>query len=218
MSRHIPVRQVWEFEAAYCRDPKPWLHQALNLRGNLEALLLYDNQVFECVFEKKNQPPLPAFWSAGVERMLMGFSLENLVKALILQDPNKADQAFKKEGNLHWALPSHNLHKLFAEAGTDFDEEELIFLELWTTCSTWSGRYPLPKNENQLPRQRKPAASSEALLRRRSREIKKAISSGTSLQLEQFDLLHSGVGTEEIKVYRSLFDRLRECVEKKSAN
>lgn len=213
MSRHIPVRKVWEFESAYCRDPKAWLHQACNLRGNLEALLLYDQQVFECVFHKKTEPPLPAFWSAGAERMLMGFSLENLVKALILQDPSKADQAFVREGNLRWAVPSHDLPKLFAEAGTDYDEQELIFLSLWTTCSTWAGRYPIPKNENELPRQRRPAESSEELLRRRSREIEKAISSGTTLEPEQFDLLHSGVGAQEIEVYRNLFDRLRECVE-----
>lgn len=213
MSRHIPVRKVWEFESAYCSDPKAWLHQALNLRGNLESLLLYDRQVFECIFEKKTQPPLPSFWSAGVERMLMGFSLENLVKALILQDPSKADKVFAKEGNLHWAVASHDLPKLFAEAGQDFDDQELIFLELWTTCSTWAGRYPLPKNENEFPRQRKPAASSEELLRRRSREIEKAISSGSSLQPEQFDLLHSGVGPQEIEVYGNMFDRLRKCLE-----
>jgi hypothetical protein len=214
MSGHIPVRQVWEFEATYCRDPKAWLRQAQNLRGNLEALLLYDRQVIECVFEKKTQLPLPVFWSAGVERMLMGFSLENLAKALILQDKNKADQVFSKVGNLHWAVPSHDLPKLFSEAGIDFDSHELIFLELWTTNSTWAGRYPLPKNENELPRRREHAASLEELRRRRSREIEKAIRLGSPLQPEQHDLLCSGVGDQEIEIYRNLFDRLRERIKK----
>jgi len=218
LSRHIPVRQAWEFEAAYCRDPNAWLHQALNLRGSLEALLLYDEQVIECVFHKKTPPPLPSFWSAGVERMLIGFSLENLAKALVLQDPDKAERVFAKEGNLRWAEPSHDLPRLFAEASIDFDDNESIFLELWTSCATWAGRYPLPKNESRLPRQRKPAATREESTLQHLRESEKAIRSGTALRPEQNDLLHSGVGSQEIEVYRNLFSRLHERLKKPVAS
>ena len=214
MNMYIPVRNEWASVALYCHDPKAWLYQAQNLRGSLEALLLHDRQIFDYIFNKKTQRTHPILRLSGVERMLIGFSLENLIKAVILQDPKKANQAFAKKGNLRWIVLSHNLQKLCKEAKVDFDEQELIFLNLWTTCSTWAGRYPLPKNENELPRHRKPVKSSDELLNSRIQEIEKSISSGIPLQIEQYDLMHSGVGTQEITLYRNMFDRLHVCLKK----
>jgi hypothetical protein len=95
MKKHVPIQEVWSFESEYCRNPRAWLNQGINLRYSAEALFLYDSQLLKQVSPEKTKAPLPSFQSANVERMLMGFSLEALAKAIIVQDPGKEPEAIK---------------------------------------------------------------------------------------------------------------------------
>jgi len=208
MADHDAVRDVWDFEAQYCLDPKAWEHQAWNLRLASDALLLHDEDESDRIFRQKVQPRLPMFWSSNIERMLMGFSLENLLKALIMMVPEKSERAFSKEGNLRWSVSSHDLIKLSKEADVEVTPEEEQLLDVLTTCSTWAGRYPLPMNENELPRRRRAVPDRAMLIRRRIREAEKAMKAGRQRPVEKHDKLHTGVGGVDLELYRTFFDRL----------
>lgn len=205
---YLPVREVWEFEAHLASQPDVWISEARNLKGAAEALLLYDQEVSDCVQIHKRQPPLKAFFSARVIRMLFGFSLKNLVKAILLQDKEELEKAFPREGNLSWGDKGHDLLWLFVRAGVKVSGAERKEIVLWQVCALWAGRYPLPLNENALPRQRKPLSSHEALLQRTQTRIKNSMEEGDLWRgAELQDVLHSGVGDREIDMYRKIFDR-----------
>jgi len=212
------IRDEWDFKAQYSLDPKAWAHQAWNLRLASEALLLHDDDERDRVFRQKTQPRLPIFWSSNIERMLMGFSIENLLKALILMVPEQAEQAFSKDGNLRWSVKSHDLNKLSKEAGIDVAPEEAQLLDVLSTCSTWAGRYPLPMNENELPLRRKAAPDRETLIRRRRREIEKAMAEGKPVVIEKHDKLHTGIGHIDLNLYRKFFDRLELEIENRKVD
>lgn len=210
---HIPIRDVWEFEKFLATKPRVWLNEAFNLRYSAEALFLYDERVRKSIFTDRISPPLPGFFSARVERMLFGFSLENLIKAILLQNPEKLNHAFGRDGNLSWGKDGHDLLKLFDEANISLSDTEKKFVEVWQTCAIWAGRYPLPKNEHALPRQRVGLPSSEAVGKRRMKIVEKAIQEGDELLgAELNDLLHGGVGDLEQGLYQKLFDRCKSLL------
>lgn len=213
MSDHEADHDVWNFEATYCLKPHVWISHAINLRYSAEALVLYDADLIRRLFETKEKQLLPAFFSPNVERMLMGFSLENLLKALILMNPTNARRAFTKEGNLSWGLASHNLCKLAEAADVALSEEEELLLNVLSTCATWAGRYPLPMNEHELPRMRKGAPDRATLSRRRQKERERAWKAGKQLLRPIRDQLHTNIGGQDIDIYRTLFDRLLREIE-----
>lgn len=213
MSDHEAVRDVWNFEATYCLKPRAWISHAINLRYSAEALFLYDADLISRLFETKEEQLLPAFFSPNVERMLMGFSLENLLKALILMNPTNARRAFAKEGKLSWGLASHDLSKLAAVAHVALSDKEEHLLDVLSTCATWAGRYPLPMNEYQLPRMRKGAPDRATLSRRRQKECERAWKAGKRLLQPKRDQLHTNIGGQDIDLYRTLFDRLLKEIE-----
>jgi hypothetical protein len=206
--QYIPARNAWEFEKELASKPDVWKKEASNLRYSAEVLLLYDEEVSNRLFKKKTPLRLPAFFSARVIRMLMGFALENIVKAILLQSPEKMEAVFSRDGNLSWGRDGHNLLKLFEDANIDISPTEETYLELWQLCALWAGRYPLPANEHDLPRIRKPLSSREALLKRSGKRIDKALDKGDQLLgVEIHDLMHSGVGDFEEKTFREIFAR-----------
>jgi len=207
-NQYEKTRNVWGFEKFLASQPDVWLVEANSLRHSAEALMLYDHEVTTALFEKKEQPRLPAFFSARVERMLMGFALENAVKALLLQDPSELKSAFAREGNLSWGKNGHNLLILFERTSVKLSQKEAFYVKAWQMCATWAGRYPIPLNENHLPGQRRGAPSLEASVKRASRRIEKALEEGDSLMGQELcDLLHSGVGAQEKAIFDGIFDR-----------
>lgn len=200
-------RDVWEFEKYLASDHKVWSRKAHDMRQCAELLVQYDAGVFEKVFKEREKPRLPPFWAAGPARMMMGFALENLFKALLLKDPERRRKRFSKEGNLSWGSNGHNLIKLSEEAGFEWGKKEQRYLELWQMCATWAGRYPLPTNENQLPRQRKALPGSEALTKRSQKRIAKAIeTSDPFMGVELWDQLHAGLGDHEFSTFKEIYD------------
>ncbi|MCM2307996.1 MAG: hypothetical protein NDI91_11110 [Sulfuritalea sp.] len=218
MTDYEAARDVWEFEKSYSLKPRAWISHAVSLRYSAEALLLYDEEVFDRIFRAKEQPRLPAFFSPNVERMLLGFSLENLFKALILMSAENARRAFAKQGNLAWSVASHDLLKLAASANVPLNREEEHLLDVLSTCAIWAGRYPLPMNEHQFPRRRKGAPHREMLNRRRRKEFERAMKAGTEILRCKHDQLHTNIGGTELDCYRQLFDRLLLEIETRGNN
>ena len=206
--QYEPVRDVWEFEQYLASRPDVWISQAHNLRYSAEALCLYNDKVMQQVFQKTEPTGLPVFWRAGVTRMLMGFSLENLIKAILLQNPDKLEMVFGREGNLSWGKDGHDLLTLSQETALNITPHEQPYLELWQLCALWAGRYPLPANEHNLPRQRKALPSREALLRRSRKRIAAAMKNGDPLLgVGIQDLLHTDIGDQELDIFGNVFDR-----------
>ena len=107
--QYEPARDVWEFEQYLASKPDVWINQARNLRYSAEALCLHHDEALQRVSQENWATRIPLFWGAGVTRMLMGFSLENLIKAILLQNPDKLKTVFGREGNLSWGKDGHDL-------------------------------------------------------------------------------------------------------------
>ena len=195
-------RDYWDSEAEYAKRPDVWKVEAYQLW--MSAKVLYDQQL-SVMSDGPHQ--YPAFWGWRVVRMLIAFSLENLVKAYLIQEMCKDSEWFAKEGNLTIKM-GHDLIYLFREAGYDIDEAEEHYLGLFSICGLWAGRYPIAKNEHSLPRKRASMSSSEELLQR-SMEIHKKYSDDVRVKYgDYWDLLHAGIGNLEYECAERLFNSL----------
>ena len=204
---HKSNRDVWNIEAFVASDQKVWLCKAHDLRQSATLLFQYEEEVRVKIFIEKKPTRLPLFWTAGQARMLIGFSLENLLKAILLKNPDHLQKVFSKEGKLSWGNDGHNLVKLSSEAGISWSDTQHRYLELWQMCSTWAGRYPIPTNENQLPRQRKEMPSRDAFKKRSIKRLKKAIDNNDPFKgAELWDQLHTGIGDEEFNAFVEMYD------------
>lgn len=212
-SQYENTRDVWEFEKFLSSKPHVWLVEANNLRFACNALLLHNDEVRACIFDGRTEQPCPpAFFCGRIVRMLMGFALENVVKAILLQNPDELRAAFSKEGNLKWGKDAHNLLILFERAGVCLSREESFYVKAWQVCATWAGRYPIPMNEQQLPKRRR-ALQKDALIKQAQKQIKKAMEEGDPLLgIDLDDLLHAGVETHEKKVFDEVFKRCKSML------
>lgn len=211
---HQSPRTVWEFEKFMASKPQVWLVEAFNLRHACETLCRYDREVIDCIFNKKTSPPGPAFFSARIARMLMGFSLENLFKALLLQNPEKFRKAFGKDGGLSWGRDGHNLLNMSRDLKIQSSELEVRYLEVWQMCATWAGRYPIAMNEHELPKQRVGAPTlADSIKRATARALKAMEQSDPLMGAELSDLLHNGVNDLELNTFTNLFDRCNELLQ-----
>jgi len=87
-------------------------------------------------------------------------------------------------------------------------KEETFFINAWQTCATWAGRYPIPLNENALPRQRKGAPTLQASVKRATKRIEKSLREGDPLMGKEIkDLIHVGVGAREKAMFDDIFNR-----------
>ncbi|OPX54320.1 hypothetical protein SAMN02745127_02977 [Oceanospirillum multiglobuliferum] len=207
-NNYVSVRDVWDFEKYYCSKPISWINTAHNLKSSYQVL--FENSKLVISFDNNERDPLlkTPFWSAGTERMLIGFSLENMVKAILLLDKKVLDDAFKKEGKLSWGKDGHNLIKLYGQTNIELTPLEIRYLELWQICSLWAGRYPISINENHIPRNRKSLPSREALIQRSKKELEKAKKENDILMgADLNDLLNQGIGDLENTTFISLYDK-----------
>ena len=205
---HQSPRTVWEFEKFLASKPHVWLVEAYNLKLACETLCRQDREITDCIFNKKIAPPSPPFFSARIARMLMGFSLENLFKAMALQDPDKFRQAFSKDGGLSWGKDGHNLINQTKNLNFQLSDLEFRYLELWEMCAIWAGRYPIAMNEHNLPKHRVGVPTlAESVERAKQRAIKAIKESDPLMGAELSDLLHSGINDLELDTFLNLFDR-----------
>jgi len=89
----------------------------------------------------------------GVYFMLIGFALENLLKAkLIRLNRDVASTQFVATRKLPAFLKSHDLRALAADAGFRPTQSDEVVLTLLTRAVVWDGRYPIPARVSDMHR------------------------------------------------------------------
>jgi hypothetical protein len=137
-------------------EPKSWLATARNLRASADAILAREGPVYDRrsgelhrisllvadghPAEELDEARFP-FPNLDAALMLLAFSVENLLKGLLL-----AKGAVKFSGlGLPRELVSHNLADLHRRAAPKAAIKQHL-LDNLTYFSVWRGRYPLPKD------------------------------------------------------------------------
>jgi len=215
-NHHQPVREVWDFEKYCCSKPTHWVHLAWNLKCSYQVLAENNKLATRYAFDNTQKEPLLKypFWSSGTERMLIGFSLENIVKAILLLDKERVSKVFQKDGKLSWDKDGHNLIKLYEQTDLEITDVEAFFLELWQTCSLWAGRYPISTNEHHIPRKRKAMPTRESLIQRSTKRIEKALTEKDPLIGRDInDFLHTGIGNLEHETFIALYEKSYNFIE-----
>jgi hypothetical protein len=202
----------WQFENEFCVDKSDiWLHEALNLKYSAQVLNDYTWNLSDELLNKKNYgQKYPAFWTARIERMLWGYSFENLFKAKIISDL-KIDEGIRQVPFPE--IKSHDLLLLANKAKIVLSEEERFYLKILGKCAVWAGRYPIPAKESQLPQTRKAMNTKEELLARSKKQHELLLKGKIKRTITENDILHSGLGTLELKLYQDLFDRVQGSLE-----
>ncbi|MFC1666188.1 hypothetical protein ACFLZF_00555 [Nanoarchaeota archaeon] len=199
-------RDVWNFEKDLAiRNPKVWINEANNLKYSAKILISCSDEVINCILNKQIQPRFPVFFTARIIRMLFSFSLENLVKRLLIKQ--NSNKYFNKEGNINFGRKAHDLVRLFTEAQIKLNDEEKMYLEIWTKCAIFAGRYPIAKNEHDFPNQKMPTTRKK-LIKQEEKRFKKQIKEGKASLPEINDTIHQGVGGKEEQIFDKLFDIL----------
>jgi len=202
----------WHFENNFCVEKcEIWLHEAINLMYSAKVLNDYNCNLSIDLFEKKNfDQKYPAFWTPRIERMLWGYSFENLFKAKIICDM-KNNKGIKQVPFSD--IKTHNLLQLARKAKVELSEEECFHLKILEKCAVWAGRYPIPSKEHQLPQAKKAMKSREELLERSKKQHELLIQGKIKRTTTENDILHCSVGTRELEIYQELFDRIRGLFE-----
>ena len=141
--------------------------------------------------------------------MLWGYSFENLFKAKIICDLKNS--MIIKEVPLS-EIKSHNLLLLASKAKITLSDDEKFYLRILEKCAVWAGRYPIPIKESQLPQTRKPMKNREELIDRSKKQFDLLLKGKIKRVIEENDVMHSGVGTLELKLYEDLFERIKDKI------
>lgn len=129
---------------ARCK-PSAWLATARFLHEAAE--ILFDSQknradLLRKVLRGEKQVDCVEFPNYRPAEMLFGFSLECLVKGLLVQ---KCPALINSE-SLSNDIKSHKLASLATQAGLKLSEKEHRVLLHLTKITEWAGRYPIPLN------------------------------------------------------------------------
>ena len=99
---------------------------------------------------KKNRELYGLLTHYNTERMLLGFGLENYMRAIEIK---KNGEIIDEEGIL-LSNTDHNLLEIIKKFKIDLSIEEEDYLELLSYCAQWAGRYPYPLKPNRkMPQQ-----------------------------------------------------------------
>jgi hypothetical protein len=141
-------------------------------------------------------------WAYGFECLFKGFILKNIKET---QDDVKNITPEVME-----EIKSHDLINLAEKAKINLNEPEEFYLKILTICSIWAGRYPLPSKSHQMYEEREGLPSHEALNERMSVLLEKRLKGEIPRIETQSDILHSGIGNEEMNIYKKLKGKLLE--------
>jgi hypothetical protein len=187
-------QEIWQRELALAQRPEIWKSFAIETRLCAEFLLdKYETKLIS----DESREMFRAFFAYKYIRMLMGYSLENLIKGLLLSSEQKGK--FIKENRISFGTKGHDLLWLLDELGITLADDVDFYVKAWSISAEWFGKYPFPLEMNRVLDEYQSLPSSEALLRRTSRGKRKFIHN---------DLLHQGIGTTEWKIFSELFSRI----------
>lgn len=130
-------RLYLEADFAEKADAENWLYMAAALRHAAERI----------DWKKKND--FMDWIFVPIYRMLIAFSVENLLKGIQIIEGNEA----LEESELSKQLSSHGL-RWYADkvSGIEITEDEKKILDELEQYIRWAGRYPIPKKAVQLIR------------------------------------------------------------------
>ena len=113
-----------------------WLERSKELKAS--AKLIWEHSKVHYVKNEKVIDSLAQFYR--VSMLLMGLSLETLLKALIIaRDDNQISN-----GKIHKTLKTHDLIKLIERVDFDVNDKEEHFLFRASENVVWLSRYPVP--------------------------------------------------------------------------
>lgn len=207
MNKYSNKEIDFSFEKKFCLEhPETFINEALGLRYSAEVLYEYEN------LKTRQETGIAIFSSSLVNkgyfpyrviRMLFSYSLENLLKCLIVKNyksvkPEEYEIPFKK-------IDGHDLKELYLKAKVDFPDHYALYVSSWTKCSIWAGRYPLPKNADQMYQSRQSITSPEGDA---VGEIR--FSFGKMDKIAERDILHTDISSQEYIAYIEMFDNLHQ--------
>ncbi|MEW8227686.1 MAG: hypothetical protein AB2748_18255 [Candidatus Thiodiazotropha endolucinida] len=188
MNSRKSKQEIWQREKALAKRPDIWKSFAVETRCCAEFLLAK----FETA--SHTNEPLKTFFAYKYVRMLKGYSLENLIKGLLLSGPRK--EKYIKADRISFGKKGHDVKWLLEELEYSIDDEQGFFIDTWSVSAEWFGKYPFPIEMNRVLDEYQSLSSSESILRRSLRGKRDFI---------PHDLLHQQIGLKEIQVYETLF-------------
>ena len=201
----------FSFEKQFCLEhPETFINEALGLRYSSEVLYEYEYLKTKQTFGEETgikifSPNLvdKGYFPYRVIRMLFSYSLENLLKCVIIKNykavtPDENEIPIKE-------IDGHDLRVLYTKANVKFPNNYGLYLDSWTKCSVWAGRYPLPKNANQMYQSRQSITSSGGDV---VGEIR--FSFGKLDNIVEKDILHTNISSQEYNSYIEMFDSLHQ--------
>lgn len=199
------------FEKQFCfKHPETFIYEALGLRYSSEVLYEFEELKTRHTFGEKTGITIfssdlvnKGYFPFRIIRMLFSYSLENLLKCIIVK---KIKVVTPEENELHIKdIDGHDLRILYSKANVNFPDHYSLYLDSWNKCSVWAGRYPLPKNANQMYQSRRPTPSSEGDV---VGEVR--FSYGNSDSIVEKDILHTNISSQEYVAYIEIFDNLHQ--------
>lgn len=101
----------------------------------------------------------------GVYFMLVGFALENLLKAkLITLESGRVAAEVRRTRKFPTFLKSHNLAVLARRSSFPSRQRDDLAFEVLTRAVVWDGRYPLPMGVDDIKRETQTAEGSQRTL------------------------------------------------------
>jgi hypothetical protein len=140
---------VVDIQKQHLLDPRQWISCGENL---LAAASMFESQLREywgkTTTERKSREK---FLRANM--MLAAFALENVLKALIVQEHrDELATEFDRKKELPHILKTHDLCRLAERARLRLAEDGTsALLQRLTRYSVWAGRYPVPLSPDDLP-------------------------------------------------------------------
>ena len=153
-------QNIWHRELFFSKQPKYWKSQALQLYS-CASLLERNWNYFNSEEYVKGGIQEQYFSAPKFIRMIWGYTLENLMKGLLLK--LDIEDKYIKNNKISWGRNGHNLLWLkeelkynpvfeFPKDWYKLRDKYLIevdfYLEIWSISATWYGKYPFPSSMN----------------------------------------------------------------------
>lgn len=203
----------FKFEEKYCYlNPHVFVDEAINLKYCADILVSFEAKKLLHQFDvqagleifPKELLTIPSFNYRTI-RMLWAYSLENLIKYHIIKR-HRIDHPDFHEFDYN-KIKGHHLKLLLSKISIDFAWVPEVFINTWTKCSIWAGRYPLALKSEDMYRSRR--SSGEASDNTHS-TIK--IQFGKADRLVESDLMHTNIGDYEADIYKRLYQQLIDLI------
>jgi len=209
--------EVLNFEKVFCADfTKTWLNKAWDLRNSTEALYQVQLTQRNAMFDNSKEAILkdiPLVHSDNIQRMLWGYSFENLIKILIILKLKNSDNIVEVPIE---EIKSHDLQQLAKKANIQLSDDESFYLGILTKATVWAGRYPMSFNQHYIPKTRASMNTREELNQRSKQQFDKLIKGKIKRVVEESDILNTGISSYEIELYKLLFKKLLKKYDKLS--